>query len=244
MRNIITYLVLNFSLISQNYAQFDFEPDKDYNSFYSNYLDDFNIESFDNENFFELRVWINSSLYPPDLLRLVFTKDSTWIAEKFVKERRNKKSKLEKIQLSNNWIAKWDSITKFGLLTLPDQMKVKDMWKGDMEIIAGDTIYGKIVIADGSGYTIELLTKDKQRKYSYHCPKTNRNFYKNVAELKQIVKILEMLMSEYKYPKEICIIDDILPPTGGILHCQLSFKRMLNCKFDIQSKNRLLLTAT
>jgi hypothetical protein len=190
-------------------AQYVFNLDKHYIPENSRFLDLIGLETFDSENLFEMRVWINPSFNPSDLCRFVLRNDSTWYAEKYNLWRKRKGTNFEKetVELGKDWNIVMDSLIDWGILTLPNWIDVRDDWKGEMKIFEGDTLYGKCVVADGTGYTIELLTKKNKRQYNFHCPKTYRDYYKNVNDLNSIVKILEKIFKKIEYKHEICEIN-------------------------------------
>ena len=208
IRFIVLTIILVFT-IDIVWSQYDFKSDKRYIPENSRFLDMIGLETFDSENLFEMRVWINPSFNPSDLCRFVLRNDSTWYAEKYDLWRKRKGTSFDKetIELGKDWKIVMDSLIDWGILTLPNWMDVRDEWKGEMQIFEGDTLYGKIAVADGTGYSIELLTKENKRQYNYHCPKTYRDYYKNVDDLDSIVKILEKIFSETKCIHEICEIN-------------------------------------
>ncbi len=209
-----------FITLGTAYSQYDFKNDKRYIPDNSRFLDIIGLETFDSNNQFEMRVWINPSFKPSDLCRFILRNDSTWYAEKYDLWRKRKGTTYEKetIELGKNWSVVMDTLISWRILSLPNWIDVRDEWKGEMQIFEGDTLYGKCVVADGTGYTIELLTKKSKRQYHFHCPKTYRDYYKNVDDLNSIVKILERVFNEIGYKHDICELMKILPATINIDH--------------------------
>jgi|GEM_PF-3231773 len=207
----ILLFVLGFSTFFSGhvFAQFDFESDFDLDRNYKcenrsilNYLD---IPRFDENNIFELRVWIKNATNRPDLLRLTLANDSNWIAEKYDFKVKTKKPKFSYSRIEfGNWNSEIDTLMSLGLLSIGNWSQTIDSLKSNPEIINGDTISLRLIVADGTGYSIELLTAKRKRQYSYHCPKSYLNVYPDLTSLTDIVKILERLFKDFNYENEIC----------------------------------------
>lgn len=212
----LTHLATILFLFSgETYGQYEFKSDKHYLPHKSRLLDIAGLETFDSKNLFEMRVWIGQSMNPSSLCRYVLQNDSTWYAEKYSFSVKRKGMSFEKdsIDLGREWKVVMDTLVELGVLILLDWMEIRDNCKGKMQVTDGDTIYRKCVVADGTGYTIELLTDHAKRRYSYHCPKTYRDFYADVPELDSIVRILEILFNSINYGHVYCRNDGILPAT-------------------------------
>jgi hypothetical protein len=223
MNRILNFILLTtiFILVTDDIkSQYNYKSDKNYISENSRFLDIIGLGTFDSDNLFEMRVWINPSFNPSDLCRFILRNDSTWYVEKYDLWRKRKRTTYEKeiLELGKDWNIVMDTLIDWGVLTLPNWLDIRDDWKGDMQILEGDTLYGKCVVADGTSYTIELLTEKDKRQYNYHCPKTYRDFYKNVDELNSIVKILEKIFNEIEFKHDICELNKILPATWCIMH--------------------------
>jgi hypothetical protein len=215
-------LIFGFLIFSgkQTYSQYNFASDSAFLPEYAFILEKLKISATDPNNLFECRIWISPSFDAPDLLRLVLNSDSNWIAEKYESRfKRNfirrwiyRKAKLVTsktlIRTDDSWTLTLDSLIQLGFLSLPDWKTLESNIVPQSHIENGKEItYARMAICDGTNYTIELLTMKSKRRYSYHCPKAYSNFYNQSAELKSIVKILEILFRKYQYHDDICIVD-------------------------------------
>ena len=203
----ILLILLTFTLKIN--AQIDFPNEEKYISKYEHFYPEI-IELIDKgEVQFELRIWINSMLESPDLLRITLQNDTLWLAEKVTStlnlmEYQNNQFHYLKVDLPTDWIGTWDNLVSLQILELPDMEEIQKNWKGEMHISGKDTTYATMIMDDGVEYYFELFSSTKKRHYRYDCPKTYRDFYQNEKELQLIVKILEIIFEELGYDYEIC----------------------------------------
>ena len=202
MRRLFVTLVLNTILSGSVFCQFDFKSDKDFKYYDSKISRKLESRAFDEKsNIFELRFWMYKLGTDKEfLLRLKYTTDSIWIAEKYYRRRIffYRTYKYD-ITLSNNWQQTWDSLVNFKILEMPSidtilKQKRKEFFKKD-------TLKHKefMTVDFGDSYSIELLTSKNKRSYWYSNPEEYAKFYKDEKGLQMLVKALKILYREFNY---------------------------------------------
>lgn len=190
MKKIIILIVIIFPVVA--YSQFKFQNDSNFECPYLEYNKDLKIDkTIDKTLCFELRLWISPSFEEPELLRLTYSETEVWNAEKYLFN--DNKINISKVQLPENWKEKWDSLIGNNILTLPDNPSYSQHLiakEGELPII-------EVSITDGTGYTVELYTKENRRKYYFNNPIGYSSFYTHSKPLKDFNAILRILSGIY-----------------------------------------------
>jgi len=185
------FIVLFICIPAISYSQFKIPNDTNFKCSHLNKFKYPDIKpSIEKSLSFELRLW--TSTYAVDsayLLRLTCNQKDIWKAEKYLINYYNNKIIKTEIQLPSNWNEIWDTLLVNNVLTLPDNPPHKNN-----RIIEDDEIPNvETAITDGTSYTVELLSKENNRKYSIDNPIGYFKFYSDSKPLKDFNKILEIL---------------------------------------------------
>lgn len=186
------------SVDDKSICHFKFPNDTAFNLSYLNTYKDiykeFPVsEKLDNQVNFELRLWVSGMSGTTGLFRLTYDNDGKWNAGKYVVE--NRKVIYTIINLNENWNKIWDRLLLNNILSLPDNPKLE----GKKFVENGVTYTSEVAITDGTGYKVELLSRENNRQYTIHNPTGYFKFYSDSKPLKDFNRILEMLSSVYDY---------------------------------------------
>ncbi len=122
----------------------------------------------------ELRVWIGFGMNRLEGLRIT-RRSNEWSAVYVKEDNHGRAGSTYETQPSVSWDSLWDTLTRLGLLTLPDQSELKTM----------------VHVLDGVSYVVEYIVGGDYRAYMYLNPHDQRG-----PEAKQIVEIVATLRRE------------------------------------------------
>jgi len=142
---------------------------------------------------FELRLWVSGMSGTTGLFRLKYDNNGNWNAEKYIVE--YQKVIYSKITLKENWDKIFDRLLLNNILSLPDNPKLE----GKKFVENGVTYTSEVAIADGTGYKVELLSRENNRQYSISNPIGYYKHYTDSKPLKDFNRILEILSAVYDY---------------------------------------------
>jgi|GEM_PF-3776966 hypothetical protein len=196
MKNKLLLLIL-FGIISlQSRGQFlQFNNDSTYKIYNTSDLTLINQEKLSGYDF-QLRLYFGSgpTIISKLYLLLITNKKGIWSAEKYIFTRNGIRGKVEVdsgvVQI-DNYSALFAALNADSLqsITSMDDMQITQMVK-QRKI---DADKGIMLVADGTGYKVELLSPNAKRGFSFHCPKSYADFYQ-LPELKRVVAVLHLLM--------------------------------------------------
>jgi hypothetical protein len=176
-----------------------FKPDstfKNYNTAHLQLIDPEKLRGYD----FQLRLYFGSgnTIIEKQYLLLITLKDGAWSAEKYMFTDSNrfaiphKKIRIDSSQVEiKDYTALFTELIDDSLLSITslDDMQIIDLVK-ERKL---DQEKGIILVADGTGYIVELLSPAGQRGFRFHCPKSYADYYQ-LPELQRVVAVLEILM--------------------------------------------------
>lgn len=161
---------------------------------YKNIYKDFPVsDQLDNEVNFELRLWVSGMSGTTGLFRLTYDNNGIWNARKYIVE--DRKVIYTTINLNKNWNKIWDRLLVNNILTLPDNPKLE----GKKFVENGVTYTSELAINDGTGYKVELLSRENNRQYTIHNPVGYYKHYTDSKPLKDFNRILEILSTVFDY---------------------------------------------
>ncbi len=186
------------SLSSQG-QDLQFRPDttfKNYGGIPLPLIDPGKLHGYD----FQLRLYFGSGATKvlKQYLLLVTLKDGTWSAEKytFTDSNRfqiaNKKIRVDSSEVQiKDYKALLKALINDSLMTITslDDLQINSLVK-ERKL---DLEKGIIVVADGTGYSVELLSPAGRRGFKFHCPKSYADYY-GLPELQRVVAVLQILM--------------------------------------------------
>jgi len=177
-------------------CHFKYPNDKGFNlsylNKYKNIYKDFPVsDQPDNQVNFELRLWVSGMSGTTGLFRLIYDNNGKWNAEKHLVD--NRKVSSSKIKLNENWDKIWDRLLVNNILTIPDNPKLE----GKKFVENGVTYTSELGINDGTGYRVELLSKENNRQYTISNPIGYYKHYTDSKPLKDFNRILEILSTVY-----------------------------------------------
>jgi hypothetical protein len=186
------------SMDQKSICHFKFPNDPTFNCSYlikykDNYKDFPVKENIDKSLNFELRLWSSGSFGNHCLFRLTYNNEGVWKAEKYIEDNRKVISSDNK--LPENWDRIWDRLLLDNILSLPDNPP----HKGKMYVENGDSLTSEMAITDGTSYSVELLSKSNNRKYSIDNPIGYFKFYTDSKPLKDFNSILGILSKVFDY---------------------------------------------
>jgi hypothetical protein len=207
-QEIFFIIILSFTFIliffNDSIAQEPLKLKKDRKYRYSNRLftDSLNIgkPNFERINI-ELRIWSWESNGTSILIQTQKLKNDKWLAIKWLFYYYNdnhynfKDTKIDTIELSNNWISIWKKIKNDHLLNIDNQVNVDKKIKPFLK--------EAIIFADGIDYKIEVLTHKRKRKFNYDNPESYYENYKNQGitseEYEKFIFLIQLLKKEFKF---------------------------------------------
>ena len=160
---------------------------------------------------FEFRLWIDPSPMMNRLLFVMKKKADNWMAAFY----KDISGKMEEVTVDQQHLDKlWEDLVRNKVLTLPHQEEIRNK----MRVYYADTLYAmgfsfplsegpyyKPYILDGVFYRMELRTPDKERSYTYHCPKGYLKECPNVEELFRAYAIVCLVFRKIGWdPDNIC----------------------------------------
>ena len=152
----------------------------------------------ESENKVEIRFYKLENLSNTKDLKILVLRDDSWEGTLY-SESNYPKIRIKKFELEapGGFQEFFMMLLQNNLTSLPDQKELKPKMKkygavhekrGRAEQI--------ILINDGQSYTVEFKIGDKYRIYTFHNPDTYSEFYDNVQELKDYVKIKNIFETE------------------------------------------------
>lgn len=182
MRNIL--IIILFSLTSQLYCQPIFENDSSYFQFGQPTLREIKRKfSFETNVDFEFQFWVAYSKTMKTQTLILTQKNNNWTARVFERIRKGQDTLIELSIDQSKLPQLWKRLNKNKICNIPKDEDLRD--KNGNEI--NDPIY------DGIFYYFSFVTKDRQRCYSYRCPKSFSEDYKEVKAYRQVVKVIKLL---------------------------------------------------
>ena len=183
---------------NKSICHFKFPNDTSFNlsylNTYKNIYKDFLVsDQLDKQVNFELRLWVSDMSGTTGLFRLMYDTNGNWSAGKYVVE--DRKVIYSTINLNNSWNKIWDKLLLNNILFLPDNPKLE----GKKFVENGVTFTSEVGIADGTGYKVELLSRENNRQYSISNPIGYYKYYTDSKPLKDFNRILEILSDVYDY---------------------------------------------
>ena len=176
-----------------------FTPDSAFKSYRDDQLqliDQEKLRDFD----FQLRLYFGSgnTIISKQFLLLITLKNGAWSAEQYMFTDSNRfRIANKKIRVDSSQVQIGDYKALFTELINDSLMRITSL--DDLQIIRLvkerklDQEKGIIVVADGNGYTVELLSPAGHRGFGFHCPKSYADYYQ-LPELQRVVAILQILM--------------------------------------------------
>ena len=198
MKKNIVVLLLFMTCNIYCFSQYIFlEKQKGFQYKRYSFLDSLNVKE---PNFkyvdIEFRVYFESSEYDTinsKFIQIVKDKNGLWRGKSYsyyFYNRWNYNYKdviIEDLSLEH-WDSVWQTIVKENYLNLPTESDIKQ--KGDMVV----------VVCDGHGYTIEILTKKKKRCISYGNPELKYERYSEYGieyyEYERFLQLIQLLKTE------------------------------------------------
>jgi hypothetical protein len=176
-----------------------FNPDtafKNYSGIPLRLIDSGKLRDFD----FQLRLTFGSgwTIISKQYLLLITLKDGVWSAEQytFTDSSRfrstNKKVRIDSSEVQiKDYTALFTELMNDSLMTITslDDIQINKLVK-ERKL---DQERGVIVVADGVGYSVELLSPAGRRGFKFHCPKSYADYYQ-LPELQRAVAVLQILM--------------------------------------------------
>jgi hypothetical protein len=190
--------VMLFSLRSRG-QDLRFKPDSTFKSHREDQLrliDQGKIRDFD----FQLRLYFGSgfTIVSKQYLLLITLKGGAWSAEQYVfTDSTRFRITNKKVRIDSSEVKVADYPALFTELISDSLMSITSL--DDLQIIhlvkerKLDQEKGIIVVADGNGYIVELLSPAGHRGFGFHCPKSYADYYQ-LPELQRVVAILQILM--------------------------------------------------
>jgi hypothetical protein len=201
MKNKILFFLMCVMLLSppSRGQGLQFKPDstfKNYNTAYLQLIDPEKLRGYD----FQLRLFFGSgnTIISKQYLLLLTQKDGAWSAEKYMFTdsnrftRTNRKIRIDSSQVQvHNYTALFTELINDSLMSITslDDMQITNLVKQRKL----DQEKGIIIVADGTGYAVELLSPTGRRGFRFHCPKSYADYYP-LPELQRAVAVLEILM--------------------------------------------------
>lgn len=176
-----------------------FKPDtsfKNYSSIPLQLIDPGKLQGYE----FQLRLTFGSgwTIVSKQYLLLISLKDGAWSAEQYTFTDSSRfRSTNKKVRIDSSEVQIKDYTALFTELTNDSLMTITSL--DDLQIIRLvkerrlDQEKGIIVVADGVGYTVELLSRAGHRGFGFHCPKSYADYYQ-LPELQRAVAVLQILM--------------------------------------------------
>jgi hypothetical protein len=176
-----------------------FKPDSTFKSHREDQLrliDQGKLRDFD----FQLRLYFGSgfTIVPKQYLLLITLRGGVWSAEQYMfTDSSRVRVANKKIRIDSGEVKVADYRALFTELINDSLMSITSL--DDLQIIhlvkerKLDQEKGIIVVADGNGYTVELLSPVGHRGFGFHCPKSYADYYQ-LPELQRVVAILQILM--------------------------------------------------
>jgi hypothetical protein len=201
MKNKILFILICVMLLSpSSHGQgLQFRPDstfKNYSTAQLQLIDPEKLRGYD----FQLRLYFGSgnTIVSKHYLLLLTQKEGAWSAEKYMFTDSNRfTSANKKIRIDSCQVQVKDYTALFTELINDSLLSITSL--DDLQIIhlvkerKLDQEKGIIVVADGTGYVVELLSPTGHRGFSFHCPKSYADYYQ-LPELQRVVAVLEILM--------------------------------------------------
>jgi hypothetical protein len=198
---VLVFLGCVMFLCSRSRGQvLEFKPDSTFKNYvYTDQLkliDQGKLRGYD----FQLRLYFGSgfTIVSKQYLLLVTLKDGVWSAEQytFTDSSRfrstNKKVRIDSSEVQvKDYTALFTELMNDSLMTITslDDIQINKLVK-ERKL---DQEKGVIVVADGVGYSVELLSPAGRRGFKFHCPKSYADYYQ-LPELQRAVAVLQILM--------------------------------------------------
>jgi hypothetical protein len=176
-----------------------FNPDpafKNYSSIPLQLIDPGKLQGYD----FQLRFSFGSGMTKilKQYLLLITLKNRAWTAEQYIfTDSTRFRTTNKKIRVDSSGVQIKDYGALLGQLMNDSLMTITSL--DDVQIIKIvkerklDREKGIVMVFDGVGYTVELLSPAGHRGFSFHCPKSYADSYE-LPELQRVVAILQILM--------------------------------------------------
>jgi hypothetical protein len=176
-----------------------FNPDSTFKSHRDDQLrliDQGELRDFD----FQLRLYFGSgwTIVSKQYLLLITLKAGAWSAEQYTfTDSARFRIANKKVRIDSSEVQIKDYSALFTELINDSLMSITSL--DDLQIIhlvkerKLDQEKGIIVVADGNGYIVELLSPAGHRGFGFHCPKSYADYYQ-LPELQRVVAILQILM--------------------------------------------------
>ncbi len=201
MKNKILFFLICVMLLSlpSRGQGLQFRPDstcKTYNAALLQLIDPAKLRGYD----FQLRLYFGSgnTIISKQYMLLITLKDGAWSAEKYMFTDSNrftipkKTTRVDSSQLQiKDYTALFNELINDSLLSITslDDMQIINLVKQRKL----DQEKGTIMVADGTGYIVELSSPAGRRGFRFHCPKSYADYYQ-LPELQRAVAVLEILM--------------------------------------------------
>ncbi|QHT70417.1 hypothetical protein GXP67_29065 [Rhodocytophaga rosea] len=146
----------------------------------------------------EIRFYAHTLLTHTRDLRIIKLNKNTWEGILF-KETNHPRIKIRRYKLNpkSGFDALFSLLLENNLTRLPDQEELKPKMR-KVTIKNGWEVEHKLLVTDGTVYTVEFKIGDKSRIYSFHSSESYAEFYADVQELKDYVAIKKIFETQLK----------------------------------------------
>lgn len=168
---------------------------------------------------YEVRIWHGQSFQYGDaqqLYRLIKTKDIFSLTKYVIKSGKNGFKSAKKIESTVPITdSLWKQVVQLGVLNMPDEKAIESKLRPIQQNNPGwrfgpdgtVTIYNSkiersVYILDGEGYHFEIFNADNYRNYTYNNPYGYNRAKPGIAELQNVVGILELIKNYFPNDKK------------------------------------------
>jgi len=152
----------------------------------------------ESENDVEIRFYVYNLLTRTSQLKILSLKDGNWKGTLY-NELNHPIRRIRKFKLKskNGFEELYKSLLQNNLTKLPSQDELKQRMR-KVTVTEGWEVEHKFSVTDGQSYTVEYKISGNSRIFAFYNPKPYAEFYSDVQELKDYVKIKSLFETELK----------------------------------------------